>query len=300
MVWILLSQQLVLWLVDLFQWSFQLPSQSLGQSICIAKPYCNAGKQDFYGCDYGLRVTGAHVQGLCKVKLPSKESQGSSSQYGARHSPSLSAIWNPGILGIMLFIWEITKPLRYFLTTMARGGGHLPRLLWMSLFTHKDGSFSGEHSHPERIQWSLWHCTHINQGQEFCLCLIVCVASLQVLVGVYGWERARNIPLVLPPGVDRHLFYTALGAFYTDVCLSHWTGPKEQLHGVNCNTHTHTYTQCKIAIILVSNALNIPQNTARSITNKMRKCGTHLNFTTMKDATNPQNLNVHEYPQCRQ
>lgn len=189
---------------------------------------------------------------------------------------------------------------KVFPDSNGKGGGHLPRLLWMSLFTHKDGSFSGEHSHPERIQWSLWHCTHINQGQEFCLCLIVCVASLQVLVGVYGWERARNIPLVLPPGVDRHLFYTALGAFYTDVCLSHWTGPKEQLHGVNCNTHTHTYTQCKIAIISVSNALNIPQNTARSITNKMRKCGTHLNFTTMKDATNPQNLNVHEYPQCRQ
>lgn len=50
------------------------------------------------------------------------------------------------------------------------------------LFLHKDRSFSGEHSHPERIQWSLWHCTHINQGHEFCLCLIVCVASLQ------GWR----------------------------------------------------------------------------------------------------------------
>ncbi len=62
-------------------------------------------------------------------------------------------------------------------------------------------------------------------------------------------EEKREIPLVFPPGVDRHLFYTTLGAFYTDVCLSHLTGPKEQLHGVDCNTLTHTVSACCYIIV---------------------------------------------------
>lgn len=143
----------------------------------------------------------------------------------------------------MLFIWEITKPSTYFLTTMARGTSSslAMNVIVQPLFTHKDGSFSGEHSHPERIQWSLWYCTHINQGQELRLCLIVCVASLQ---GWWSWwvfmgekEQVKEKYCTLSPTRRRQ---TSVLRYFRG--LLYWCLPvtlnRNNSHGVNYNAHT--------------------------------------------------------------
>ncbi len=66
------------------------------------------------------------------------------------------------------------------------------------------------------------------------------------------------------------------------------------------HTHTQTHTQSQLPIILLSNALNVPQNTVRSIMDKLKKMWNTFLFHQIDRLTNPTNLNVQKCPKCRQ
>lgn len=190
MVQILLAWQLILRLGDLFIWSFLLPWQSPHKNrVALAFLLLNHIEMQTNRIFMVLWLWVKGYRCSCSGSISFWGITRGSSQYGARCSPSLSEIWNPGIFRDYSVHMGNNQSFKVFSDDNDKGG--TSTLLWMSLFIHR----SPIKMNPSLENTATWEefivicgITHIlTKVMSFAFVL----ASLQVCWWVFMGEKEQ-------------------------------------------------------------------------------------------------------------